>query len=79
MHNHNFDECKVIDIVILLLRSFPLHEGGHLLNIPAHEVREVHHSHPGKIHQQPDMIGIQVRKLALTAKIFDNELHQRSI
>ena len=60
MHSHNFDECKVIDTTILLLRSFPLHESGHLLNILAHKIREVHHPHPGEMHQQPDMIGIEM-------------------
>ena len=35
-----------------------MYYGDHLLNILAHEVGEIHHSRPGKVHQHPDMIGI---------------------
>jgi len=58
MYDHNFNERKMIDTIKLLLRSLLLYYGGHLLNILAHEVGEIHHSHPSKVHQKSDMIGI---------------------
>lgn len=56
-----------------------MHYGGHLLNVPENKVGEIHHSHPGEVHQQSDMIGIQARKPALTTKILNYEFHQGSM
>jgi len=35
-----------------------LHESVHPLYVPTNEKREVHRLHPGKVHEQPDVIGI---------------------
>ena len=58
MIHQNLDKSKVIHIVKLLLRGLMLHEGVHPLYVPAYEKWEVHHPHPGKVHEQPDVIGI---------------------
>ena len=49
----------------------------HLLNVPVYKVREVHHPYPSKVHQQHDMICIQVGTSSLTNEIFDNDFHKR--
>ena len=69
MNDHNFDESKMINIVELLLRGLMLHKGGHLLYVLAYEIRNVHHPHPSKMHQQPDVIRIQAGELALIGEI----------
>jgi len=51
MHDHNLNERKMIYTIELLLRSLLLYQGGHLLNVLAHEVGDIHHPHPGKVHQ----------------------------
>ena len=35
-----------------------LHEIVHPLYVPANEKWKVHHPHPSKVHEQPDVIGI---------------------
>ena len=61
------------------MRRLPLNQGGHLLNIPANKIGEIHHSHPSEVHQRSDVVSIQARKSALTAEIFNYEFHQGSI
>ena len=55
------------------------HEGVHPLYIPAYEKQEVHHPHPGEVHEQPDVIGIQSREPPLTAEVFHDQSHEWSI
>ena len=56
-----------------------MHYGGHLLNVPANKIGEVHHSHPSEVHQYFDVVSIQARKSALIAEIFNYEFHQGCI
>jgi len=56
-----------------------LHEVFHLLFVVANEKREVHHPHLGKVHEQPDVIGIKVRKPPLTTEIFHDQFYERGI
>jgi len=58
MIHQNPDKSKVINNVKLLLRGLMLHEGVHPLYVPANEKWTVHHLHPGKVREQPDVIGI---------------------
>jgi len=58
MIHQNPDKSKVINIVKLLLRGLMLHEIVHPLYVLANEKWDVHHLHPGKVHEQPDVIGI---------------------
>ena len=48
----------MINIVKLMLRGFVLHKGGHPLYVPTNEIRNVHHSYSGEIHEQLDVISI---------------------
>ena len=75
MNDHNFDERKMINTIELLLRGLVLHKSGHLLYISAYEIRNVHHPYRSEMHQQPDVISIQVGELALTGEIFHDEFH----
>lgn len=75
----NPDKGKVINIVELLSRGLVLHEIIHPLYVPANEKWEVHHSHPGKVHEQPDVVGIKARKPPLTTEVFHNQFYERSI
>jgi len=54
----NLDNSKVINTVELLLRGLMLHEIVHPLYVLANEKWELHHPNPGKLHEQPDVIGI---------------------
>ena len=56
-----------------------LHEVFHLLFVVTNEKREVHHPHPGKVHEQPDVIGIKARKPPLTTEILHDQFHERGI
>jgi len=56
-----------------------LHEVFHLLYVNANEKWEVHHPHPGKVHEQPDVIGIKARKPPLTTEVLHDQFHERSI
>jgi len=56
-----------------------LHEVFHLQYVVANEKREVHHPHPGKVHEQPDVIGIKVRKPSLIAEILHDQSHEWGI
>jgi len=56
-----------------------LHEVFHLLYVTANEKWEVHHPHPGKVHEKPDVIGIKARKPPLTTAILHDQFHERSI
>ena len=58
MIHQNPNKSKVVNTVELLLRGLMLHEIFHPLYVPANEKWEVHHPHPGKVHEQPDVIGI---------------------
>ena len=70
MVHQNPDKSKVINTVELLSTGLVLHENFHRLNVPANEKWEVHHSHPGKVHEKPDVIGIKARKPPLTTEVF---------
>jgi len=75
MNDHNFYERKMIKTVELLLRGLVLHKSGHLLYVLAYEIRNVHHLHLSKMHQQPDVISIQAGEPALTGEILHDEFH----
>ena len=75
MNDHNFDKRKMINTVEVLLTGLVLHKSGHLLYVSAYEVRNVHHPNPSKMHQQPDVISIQVGEPALTGEILHDEFH----
>ena len=51
MQHYNFNECIVVNTVVLLLGSLLLHKSGHSLDVPAHEIRNFHHPHSGEMHQ----------------------------
>ena len=79
MIDQNPDKGKVINIVELLSRGLVLHEILHPLYVPTDEKWEVHHLHPGKVHEQPDVIGIRVRKPPLTNEVLHDQFHERGI
>ena len=56
-----------------------LHEGVHPLYVPTNEIWDVHHPYPGKVHEQPDVIGIQTREPPLTSEILHDQFHEWSI
>jgi len=58
MIHQNLNKSKVINTVKLLLSGLVLHEGVHPLYVPVNEIWDVHHLYPGKVHEQPDVIGI---------------------
>jgi len=79
MVHQNPDKSKVINTVELLLRDLMLYEIFHPLYVPANEKWEVHHSHPSKVHEKLDVIGIKARKPPLTTRILHDQFHERSI
>ena len=79
MQNNNLDQLKMIKATKLLRKRFPLHQCSHLLNISTYEIGEIHHPHSSEMHQQSNMVSVQVRKPPFTGEIFDNELHEWSI
>ena len=56
-----------------------LHEVFHILYVTANEKWEVHHPHLGKVHEQPNVIGIKARKPPLTTEILHDQFHERDI
>ena len=56
-----------------------LHEVFHLLYVTANKKREAHHPYPGKMHEEPDVIGIKARKPPLTTEILHDQFHKRGI
>jgi len=56
-----------------------LHKVIHLLYFVAHEKWEVHHPHPGEVHEQPDVICIEAGKPFLTTEIFHDQSHEGGI
>jgi len=56
-----------------------LHEFFHLLYVTTNEKQEVHHPHPVKMHEQPDLIGIKARKPPLTTEILHDQFHEWGI
>ena len=58
MIHENPDKSKVINTVKLMMRGLMLHEGVHPLYVAANEKWEVRHPHSGKVHEQPNVIGI---------------------
>ena len=66
----------MINTVELLWVGFLLCKKYHLLYFFAYEVGDIHHSHPGKVHQKYNMISIQSGEPTLTSKILDDDLHQ---
>jgi len=56
-----------------------LHEVFHLLYVVANEKWEVHHLHPGKVHEKPDVIGIEAGKPSLTTEILHDQSHEWGI
>ena len=75
MYHNDFDECIMINVVMLLLRSLLLHEGIHPLYVSAHEVWNIHQSHPREMHQEFDMVCIKARESTLTAEVSNDEFH----
>ena len=69
----------MINTIELLSRGLVLHEIFHPLYVPANEKWEVHHSHPGRVYEQPDVIGIKVRKTPLATKVLHDQFHERGI
>ena len=47
--------------------------------LPQMKKWEVHHPHPGKVHEQPDVIGIKARKPPLTTEVLHDQFHEHSI
>jgi len=56
-----------------------LHEVFHLIHVVANEKREVHHLHPSKEHEQPDVIDIETGKPSLTTEILHDQFHEWGI
>ena len=56
-----------------------LHEIFHPLYVSANEKWEVHHSHPGKLHEKPDVIGIKARNPPLTIEVLHDQFHELGI
>ena len=52
-----------------------LYKDGHPLYVPENELRNVHHPYPGEMHEQPDVVSINMREPSLTAEIFHDQSH----
>jgi len=50
-----------------------LHKVLHLPYVVVHEKWEVHHPHPGEMHEKPDVICIEAGKPSLTTEIFHDQ------
>ena len=75
MNNRNLNESKMINTIKLLLKGLVLHKGGNPFYVSAYEIRNVHHSYPSEMHQQPDVISLQAGEPALTGEILHDEFH----
>ena len=69
----------MINTIELLSRGLVLHEIFHPLYVPTNKKWEVHHSHPSKVHEQPDVIGIKARKPPLATEVLHDQFHERGI
>lgn len=58
MKQNDLDQGVMIETAHLLRVWLLLHKMRDLLNIPEQEIRKVQHPHPGKMHEEPDMIGV---------------------
>jgi len=76
MIHQYLDKGKVINTVKLLVRGLMLHEIVHPLYVPTKEKWEVHHPHPCKVHEQPDVIGIYTIEPPITAKVIHDQPHE---
>ena len=65
----------MINTVKLLLRCFVLDKCGHPLYVPANEIRNVHHLYLGEMHEQLDVISIEMREPSFTAEILPDQFH----
>ena len=77
-HNHLYPRIMIKTAHLLRIWIF-LYKVSHLLNIPEHEIREVQHPHPCKMHEKSDVIGVYSRKSALTCEIFHDDSNHGGI
>ena len=56
-----------------------MHEVFHVLNVVANEKWEAHLPHPGEVHEQPHVIGIEAGKPSLTTEILHDQPHEWGI
>ena len=56
MGDYKLDQTIVTKAPELPGRGLPLQHGHHPLNVLKQEDREVHHPHPGEMHQQANVI-----------------------
>ena len=75
MYDHKLNQTIMIEDPILLCWALPLHQGHHPLNVPANKILNVHHPHPGEMHEKPDVISIETREPSLIAEIFHDQFH----
>jgi len=77
MYHYDLDQHIMINTAMLLCWGLPLYKTHHLLYVVKHEVWNVHHMYPCKMHQQMDMVHIKTGESALTTEIPNDEFHQR--
>ena len=61
---------------MLLCWGLLLYKKCHPLYVAIHEVWNSHHTYPREMHQQTDMVRIEVRESALATEISNDEFHQ---
>jgi len=79
MKNNDLDKRIMINTSHLLRVWLLLQKMSHLLNVPGQEIRKVQHPHPGKMHEKPDVIGVQLGESALTSEIFLDDFYHGEI
>ena len=47
----------------------------HPLYVFAYEIRDAHHSDPGEVHEQSDVVGVKSGEPTLTCKVFNDKFH----
>lgn len=79
MQNNNFDDKKMINAIYLLWIWFYLCNQYHPLYVFAYEIMDAHHSNPGEVHEQSDVVGIKSGEPTLTCKVFNDKFREWNI
>ena len=76
MHHYDLDQRVMIYTSMLLCWGILLYKNCHPLYVAIHEVWNAHHTYPREMHQQTDMVRIEMQESALATEILNDEFHQ---
>lgn len=76
--NNDFDQRVMIYVVQLLRVWLLLHKVSYFFNVSKHEIWYIHHHYHGEVHEEYNMVRIQLGESTFTSEIFDDNLHQRN-